>query len=420
MNRLQLRRPAMGKDKWTPGFFNRMRQTGDRLADQTIQVLFQEHGVDAVSHVLEGLIVNDQPLPAKPPRLSSRADKAWRDYFTHSASLPNWARPALIEKGEQVYMAHGMMGFSILGCASLPEAYATDYAAKVLGITQQLERHVRRRIYETTQFVIDVMSGGGLKPRGKGIRAAQKVRLMHAAIRHLIRTAPRAPAADAPPRTFSEALLRSRWPKKYGMPIHQVAMSMAVLSFSYIVLRSLRKLGVGLSSEEETAYLHCWNVVGYVMGVDPDLLLSRPESMEQAQRLYELVWPSSIAQTSEGKLLEKTLLNYLEGFIPITAFFLRPVPRMLTRELLDETTADLLGVKLCWVERVLLWPLLKMQHDLYHLEQKAVEDMPLPRLAAEWFFRQMAKGLLGLERGDGRPPFNIPTHLARRKWRLNR
>lgn len=410
----------MGKDKWTPGFFNGMRQMGDSLADQTIQVLFEEHGVEAVSHVLEGLITNDQPLPAKPARLSARADKAWRDYFARSAILPRWARLALIKKGEQVYMEHGMMGFSILGCASLPEAYATDYAAKVLGITQQLERHVRRRIYETTQFVIDVMSGGGLQPRGKGIRAAQKVRLMHAAIRHLIRTVPQASAINAQPRTLSQALLKSRWPKRYGTPIHQVAMSMAVLSFSYIVLRSLRKLGVGLHSEQETAYLHCWNVVGYVMGVHQDLLLSRPESMDEAQRLYERVWPSSIAETSEGQLLEKSLLDYLEGFIPITAFLLRPVPRMLTRELLDERTADLLGVRLCWVERLLLWPLLKMQRDLYHLEEKALHDMPLSRLAAEWFFRQMAKGLLGLERGDGRPPFSIPTHLARRKWRLNR
>jgi hypothetical protein len=240
----------MGKDKWTPGFFNGMRQMGDSLADHTIQVLFEEHGVEAVSHVLEGLITNDQPLPAKPARLSARADKAWRDYFARSAILPRWARPALIKKGEQVYMEHGMMGFSILGCASLPEAYATDYAAKVLGITQQLERHVRRRIYETTQFVIDVMSGGGLQPRGKGIRAAQKVRLMHAAIRHLIRTVPQASAINAQPRTLAQALLKSRWPKRYGTPIHQAAMSMAVLSFSYIVLRSLRKLGVRLHRAE--------------------------------------------------------------------------------------------------------------------------------------------------------------------------
>jgi hypothetical protein len=410
----------MGKNKWTPAFLSQMRQTGDTLADQTIQVLFEEHGIDAVSHVLEGLIVNDQSLPAKPPHLSTRANNAWRKYFARSGILPDWARPALIEKGEQVYMEHGMTGFSILGCASLPEAYATDYAAKVLGITQQLERHVRRRIYETTQFVIDVMSGGGLRPRGKGIRAAQKVRLMHAAIRHLILTAAKTYPANAHPCTLSQALLRSRWPKRYGMPIHQVAMSMAVLSFSYIVLRSLRKLGVGLRAEQETAYLHCWNVVGYVMGVHPDLLLSRPESMDEAQRLYDCVWPSSIAETSEGRLLEKTLLDYLEGFIPITAFLLRPVPRMLTRELLDERTADLLGVTLSWVERLILWPLLKMQRDLHHLEAKALDDMSLLRLAAEWYFRQMAKGLLGLERGDNRPPFSIPTHLAWGKWRLNR
>jgi hypothetical protein len=409
----------MSKARWTPGFLSRMRRTGDRLADRTIAILFEEHGIDIVNQVLDGLVRSDPASAAKPPGLSTRANKAWRNFLERSAELPPWTDPALIKKGEALYREYGMMGFSILGCASLPEAYATDYAARVLGLTQQLERHVRRRIYETTQFVIDVMSGGGLKPRGKGILTAQKVRLMHAAIRHLIITAPPSRGRDTEPRSLAEVCLRVRWPKNYGTPIHQVAMSMAALSFSYIVLRSLHKLGVELSSEQETAYLHCWNVVGYVMGVEKDLLLSQPESMDEARELYEAVWPSSIAETSEGRALERTLLAYLESFVPFIAYPLRAVPRMLTRELLDERTADVLGVRLCWMERVMLWPLVIVQRSLAHLEDEAFENLPLARIAAEWFFRQMAKGLLDRQRGDDRTPFRIPTRLAHGRWRLN-
>ena len=36
-------------------------------------------------------------------------------------------------------------------------------------------------------FVLHVMAPGGLEPEGQGIKAIQKVRLMHSAIRHLVK-----------------------------------------------------------------------------------------------------------------------------------------------------------------------------------------------------------------------------------------
>jgi hypothetical protein len=52
--------------------------------------------------------------------------------------------------------------------------------------THRLINHPFRRIVETAQFVLDVMAPDGLGHSGRGVRSAQKVRLMHAAIRHLI------------------------------------------------------------------------------------------------------------------------------------------------------------------------------------------------------------------------------------------
>jgi hypothetical protein len=45
------------------------------------------------------------------------------------------------------------MAFSVLGCASLPIGYAVPLAAKVLGFTQQLEKHAKRRLVETVIFL---------------------------------------------------------------------------------------------------------------------------------------------------------------------------------------------------------------------------------------------------------------------------
>lgn len=408
----------MGTVRWTDDFFIRTCHVGDDLGDRTIRIIFEEHGVAAVNQMLLSLIRNDQVLSAQFPNLSPRAGEALGDFLGQSSTLPAWTDQQMIEAGEELYMEHGMMGFSILGCASLPEAYATAYASKVLGITQQLQAHIQRRIYETTQFVIDVMSTGGLKPDGRGIRSAQKVRLMHAAIRCLILSEPPAGAGGAPAANLGRAFENFSWPKEFGTPIHQVAMAMAILSFSYIVLRSLRKLGIDTPPEAETAYLHSWNVVGHIMGVHPDLLLDRPERIEQAVELYNLVWPRTTVESPEGKALEKALLAYLESFVPDILAPLRAVPRMLTCELIGDQMANVLDIQTDLVERVALAPLVRGLAGLNHLAGQSIATLPVARIAAEWLFRLIGQGLLDVQRGGDRTPFAIPTDLQN-KWQFN-
>ena len=38
------------------------------------------------------------------------------------------------------------------------------------------------------------------------------------------------------------------------------------------MLRGWKHLGIDLSREEAAAYLHCWNVVGHVLGIRDELL----------------------------------------------------------------------------------------------------------------------------------------------------
>lgn len=405
--------------RWAPEYLNKMRQTGDDLADSTVQVLYEEQSIEAINRILQTLIHNDDVFSAIRLNLPERSKQGLIRYIEESSILPEWACQARIKIGEDLFADHGMMGFSILGCASLPEAYATAYAATVLGITQQLEKHVRRRIYETAQFVVDVMSSGGLTPHGKGIRSAQKVRLMHAAIRFLILCKPPGPSIELSPNRLEDVLLGFHWSSEDGTPIHQVAMSMAILSFSYVVLRSLRRLGVNLTPEQESSYLHCWNVVGHLMGVDAGLLLSRAETMAEAEQLYNCVWPQSIAGTVDGKQLETALLAYMQDFVPIFLVFLRGVPRILTVALVNQKIAEALNVKLNWFDRNVVKYLIRTVRGLSHLQERTYTDFPATRIAAEWLFRLMANGFLGIERGANRHAFEIPTRLRRDKWSLN-
>ena len=52
--------------------------------------------------------------------------------------------------------------------------------------TGALLDRVRQRIFETAQFLFDVLDEESLGEKGRGVRSAQRVRLMHAAIRRLV------------------------------------------------------------------------------------------------------------------------------------------------------------------------------------------------------------------------------------------
>lgn len=439
--------------RWTPELIDSLRHRGDELADRTIRVIFEQHDIDQVDRILGNLIQNDQIEFARESQgLSPLAARALNIYLQEAEALPVWADPVVIQEGEEVYRDHGLAGFSVLGCASLPESYATLYGSKVLGATQQLKKHVRRRLYETSQFVIDVMSAGGLSPNGAGIATTLKVRLMHAAIRRLILFEEPPGVAHRRPQSLGEVYKYMPWSEeKLGQPVHQVAMSMAILSFSYITLRSFRKLGIELRPRQERAYLHCWNVIGHVMGVEEDLLLSRPETMLEAEYLYNRIWPAAIEETEEGRALEKTLLSYLASFVPPYLVAFRHLPQILTRFLVSDRIARVLGIDLDYGETAGLellkgfttlhragrelvdaagvnltaadragsWLMLLLT-GLPHLQGESLGQLPPTRVAAELLFRWMATGLQNKQRGDDRHPFKIPTELAKDRWRLAR
>jgi hypothetical protein len=372
-----------------------------------------------VSALLTRFVENDQ-VPEGVPEVVRR-------YLEESRKLPEWAEPRRIRIAEQVFIDHGLTAYALLGCASLPESYAILDATRVLGRTMRLEDQlITRRIMETSLFVLDVMSPGGLGDQGRGLATARKVRLMHAAMRYLLlKRAPmatlRTPEAARKERaaeergvkTLAAALRAYPWQEKeWGVPIHQVAMTAAILSFSYIVLRGLRDLGVRLTRDEESAYLHCWNVVGHVMGVREELLLSRPETMEEAHAQYVVIWEAHKKASEDGTALATALLEFEEATFP-RAF--RRVPRILTWYLLGPDTARLLNLPpLDWKDRLLRAPLLIGFRALSVLSEWDV--LRLLRPAKALLFRAAFEAQLARARGGIRPTYEMPSSL-KEAWR---
>jgi len=234
--------------RWTDEFLDPMRRLGDPLADQTTEALFQQHKITMANGLLKDALTNGSPLPDGVPEVL-------KDYFAQSARLPKWADPAVIERGERLFSRYGPQVIVVYHCYALPFCYASRRGVQVLHRTSRLAKNPQRRILETAQMIVDVMAPGGLtRPDCHGVRTAQKVRLMHSAVRRLI-------------------LQHGDWNQAdLGLPINQEDMAGTLNAFAWITLDGLIRLGVDFTPDELEAYLHCWNVVGSLLGIREELL----------------------------------------------------------------------------------------------------------------------------------------------------
>ena len=252
-----------------------------------------------------------------------------RAYMKAASALPAWRNAAQIKQAQQFFLLYGLASSTLLACASLPQCYVMKHGTEVLAYTKFLQLDTTRRIRETAQMVMDVMSREGLEPGGRGVRATMKVRVMHAIVRHMIDHDAHAPANPA------DAALKAR----FGSPINQEDMVYTLLTFSYVVVEGFRTMGYPMTAAERDAYIHCWNVVGYLMGIQEQLL---PATFDGARELFEAIQKRQHGPSEAGRKLTAALLKSLEDALPGTHH--DPLVAALTRRLVGDSTADVLAI----------------------------------------------------------------------------
>jgi ER-bound oxygenase mpaB/B'/Rubber oxygenase, catalytic domain len=386
---------ANGSSKWTDALLDRMRKTGDELADKPVKKVLDSGGVDAVNALLRTLVRNDQPVPEELPA-------EIQDYLAESLALPEWADMRKIKRGQQLYDTWGVLITLCLFCASLPASYAAAKGVKVLYLTARLDTDARRRVIETGQFLIDVLAVGGLDDEhGKGRRTIQRVRLMHAAVRNLIEE-----------RNKQQPGL---WDPDWGTPINQEDLAGTRLAFSYIVADSLPRLGVRLPAKDVDAYLHLWDVIGHLMGVDDEL---RVHGKADAKALVDAIRDRQFRASPEGQDMTKALLGLMDEMTPFHRFD-ETIPPLI-RHLIGDDIADMLDVPESKLPEV--GQLARLNKWFFvHVFGQSHRDSPRYELIsriARPFGYDLVHGLFRLERGGERAPFDIPDHLAR-SWELS-
>jgi hypothetical protein len=386
---------ANRNSRWTDALLDRMREVGDPVADGPVAAVLERGGVDAVNAIMQTLVRVDQLVPEQLP------DEV-QSYLVETLPLPMWADMDKIKRGQQLFETWGVLITLCLFCASLPGSYAAAKGVKVLYLTARLDTDARRRVMETGQFLMDVVAVGGLDEHGKGRRAIQRVRLMHAAVRHLIK----ARNEQTP----------GMWHPDWGTPINQEDLAGTLLTFSYVVADPMRRLGVHLSAKDVDAYLHLWNVIGHLLGVHDDVLA---HDLADATALVDAIRRRQFQASPEGQDMTLALLNLLDELTPLHRFDDTIPP--LIRHLIGDETADLLLVPQSDLSDDLA-PLARIAKWFFvHVFGRVERDLPRYQLMsslARPFGRELVRGIFALERGGERAPFDIPDHLAR-SWELS-
>lgn len=379
------------------------RTVGDRLADETIAAIFGagEDGLQDVRSLLLHCVKNDHPLretqhgvDALPPSIFEKVQA----YFEESDRSLTEFDQRKIRVGERVFQEHGPEVLMLLATYSLPASYTARRGVQVLAQTGRLESQPVRRLIETTQMVIDVMAPGGLTIgksalyHGKGIRTAQKVRLMHAAIRRLLL------------ERYGE-----KWVQDYGVPINQMDLCGTLMTFSAVILDGLSMLRVELTSEEQDAYLYAWRAVGSIMGIDPVLI---PHTVEGAHELTSVIREAEIGRCPQGVELTSALVGAYQGLIEPK--WLRGLPVALMRRFLG-AYADVLEIPRAGFTSILVTILIFVSGAL----DTVLRRSRLLRRLHRKFAMLMVRVFLRIERGGNRPTFEIPDTLAD-GWRLGR
>lgn len=292
----------------------RLRYVADPGADGVIAEIAQAGEVDLVNQVMRHLMAGDQSaIAGLPPRI--------RTWLEQTAHLPKWVQPERLARAQELFKVQGVPICSILGTASLVDCYACIKGVQVLNFTHRLDKDPYRRIGETLQYVLLVMAPGALQPEGRGMWAVQKIRLMHGAIRYLIRRS-------------------GRWNERaLGLPICQEDLLGTLMTFSYTVMRNLRRVGLRVTAQEAEDYLYYWRAVGEMMGVRPELI---PQNMRAARLLTRRIFRRHQGPSPDGVVMTQALLDLYAQLTPGQGF--DGIPASITRHLVGRRVATWMQV----------------------------------------------------------------------------
>jgi endo-cleaving rubber dioxygenase len=266
--------PAAGADPWW---------TWDDEVDHLLAGLLTSGQVPAVNTALRSWVNNADPLPGGLP-----ADLG--AHLQRVNALPAWADRAKLRlaadfnrrKDTYLFMLYGL-GSGIMSTVIPREAKSVYWSAG--GADMQ------DRAAKTFTFGYDLSELTAFESGGQFVVTANKTRLVHAAVRHLLPQSPHWRAVANEPR---------------GIPISNGDILVTFHSLGTFVHKKLREWKVPMTAAEEVAFLHSWQVAMHLLGVRDEFI---PQTWAAAYAQSAQALTPILAPTLEGRELAEDLLG---------------------------------------------------------------------------------------------------------------
>lgn len=396
--------------RWSVEMLEEKRKHADPLADQVVTKIIESGYEEKINEVFHTLIKNESFTEDTFKDFPDEVRVPVTSYFNTTKILPDWVDNAQVKKGEDLFSIYGPEVSMLLNVKSLPLCYACSKGAKVLYMTGRLSQKngnidpLARRLMETAQMIINAMAPGGLAPGGKGIVTMQKVRLIHASIRYFIK---------------NPKLNKAGWDtEEYGEPINQQDMAGTLMSFAALILKGLEQLNITLSKDQQDAYMHCWRIVGHVMGVNEDLI---PKDYAEGWELGITIMKNQAAESDWGKELTSSCISFLKSIVPGNLF--DDVPEYMiwyfvqdVSEAIGQDIAPMIGVeKTGGLKSIITLKLMKL---IFKEVDKVEDHSKVVRKLSGRFNRIMLQGFLKHYNEGKNVNFYIPPSLQK-DWKLH-
>jgi endo-cleaving rubber dioxygenase len=347
----------------------------DSAADPLMASVLDNGLVPSVNTAIGTWVSNGDPLPGGLP-----GDLA--AYLQQVNRLPSWADRAKLTRAADfnrrrdtyLFMLYGL-GSGIMSTVIPREARSVYWSAG--GADMQ------NRAAKTFTFGYDLSQLGAFEPTGQFVVTANKTRLVHAAVRHLLPQSPQWRAVT-----------------DESVPISAADILVTFHSLGTFVRRKMLAWGVPVPAADQEAFLHSWQVALHLLGVPDEYI---PQTWAAAEAQSAQVLTPILTPTPEGVELAKDLLGLTAQVdLGVTRGFLNEF----VRYVLSDQIGDWLGLPRDYAAAALVrtaWP-------AYILFREGLSPvLPGTFYMVDQFVRALAMLFLNKGSSGTTTPITIPT-----------
>ncbi|MDW4573137.1 oxygenase MpaB family protein [Microbacterium sp. M3] len=347
----------------------------DDEIDQIIATITDSGQTAQVNAAMDGWVNNWQPVPAGlPPEISG--------WLNGHMQLPAWADRTKLRraadfnrrKDTYLFMIYGVGG-GIMSTV-IPREARSVYHSKGGADMQD-------RAAKTFSFGYDLSDLNAFENTGEFIVTANRTRMVHAAVRHLLPQSPHWQASG----------------HDEEIPISNHDILVTFHSTGTFAHKKLKEWKVPMSRADEDAFLHSWQVALHFLGVRDEYI---PATWDAAHAQAAQILTPILAPTTEGKYLAEVLLGLVAQVdLGVTRGFLNEF----VRYQLGNDVGDWLGLKRDYVAAATIrvgWP----SYILFR--EGLIRIMPANFYLFDQLLRAIAMAFLNKGQSGTTTPITIP------------